>query len=262
MSCGCGSGDRTACDASWRKPPTPISKEEVEENACSSIDLSSSACARLAEFRSGCDEEILEEDRPDQFGPCGPLGPGNQPVSDCDYRRSLGVDLQGIVDEARKFRHDFGLRPYRVFLVWQRRDARQEFREVKRVELMPVRVSNLTQIDLELAASGLQPSGTLALSEISPQQVDEHMLRGKLEGRDLASNEEFFYEVALIPRCDGDTPIRGRYTLAGVPFFDGQKFQWRVAVSDQENPRGPFGEDQTLAPTPTRTPKRFEVIQR
>ena len=181
--------------------------------------------------------------------PCDENGPGNQPVCDDTYQCSLGVRLQPTIDRARRIAHRLGVRPYRVFLVWQERRRTREWYEVCRKELTPVRLIALDSVDLDVSQAGLQPEGGVSLREISPAQVTEDELRGYLNGEPWGADDpdrEFFYEVQLHQRCvDGATPRRRRFIIGSEPHLDGGAFQYRVGLVDQEIARSPDGQDRT-----------------
>lgn len=183
-------------------------------------------------------------------------GPGNEPVSGDAYRRSLLVRRQAVVDRGRAKAHQLGARPYRVFLVWQERDHKRKFREVKRIELMPVKLTAMDAVDLEASLAGLDGDGGVTLTQVSPQQVSEDNLYGWIDGVDWAANNadrEFFYEVQRHSRCSGRDPTRrARFVLAARPHYDGAKMQYRVQLVDQDVARDRDGNDQTVAPRPTR----------
>ena len=190
--------------------------------------------------------------------PCSP-GAGNEPVEDAAYQCSVMVRLQPAIDRANRLTHALGERPYRVFLVWQARDARRQPQEVCRVELMPVRIVALDSVDLTLAESGLQPEGGITLREVSPAQVNEDQLRGYRDGAKWASEEtgrEFFYEVVTHVRCAGAPQTRRRrFVLAAEPHLDGGAGEFRVQLVDQEIARSPDGVDRTRPPMPFGGPK-------
>lgn len=218
----------------------------------------------------GCDEKTPTT--PVTQGPslvpssedCGPGPgeeqlPGNLPVEDEAYRCSLGVSLQGALDRARRIPHTLGLRPYRVFLVWQQRDRDREWRTAVEMELIPVRLAALDSVDLSLSQAGLQPDGGINLTEVSPSQVTEDDLRGFLNGELWGSDtidRQFFYEVRLHERCvsgDGvDSRIlpkgtkRRRFIPGSEPYFDGASHQFRVGLVDQEIARDRDGKDATI----------------
>lgn len=155
--------------------------------------------------------------------------------------------LQPSIDEGRRQQHLLGLRPYRVFVILERRDSKQRFQEVARVELMPVKVETVTSsyttpVGLQLGAGGMHAEGGIRLSEVSPLQVSEAQLRGKLQGRDLTSDERYFYEIVHTPWCAQDAPAQPmRFTLNGIPYHNGEKFCWEIELTDQELPRLPEG---------------------
>lgn len=217
----------------------------------------------------GCDEPTLSR-RPSTSGSslvptndvCGPdpaTGeaplPGNVPTSDAEYRCSLGVRLQPAVDRGRQVNHRLGLRPYRVFLVWQERGRNRDWTEKCRLELTPVRVLGLDGVDLELSEAGLQPEGGIKLREVSPSQVTEDDLRGFLGGSKWGADtidREFFYELALHDRCVdrtvGGGTKRRRFILGSEPFYDGPNFEFRVGLVDQEIARDRRDRDQSINP--------------
>lgn len=187
-------------------------------------------------------------------GPGEPQLPGNAPVDVDEYQCSVAIGIQTAVDEARRVNHELGLRPYRVFLVWQQRDRQRVWSEVTRLELLPVRIVSLDDIDLELAASGLQSAGRLMLRDVSPAQVNGDDLRGRLNdeawGQDTI-DREFFYEVRIFPRCPtSPEPRRRRFIIATEPHHSGDNYEWRVGLVDQEIARSRTGADRSIEPKP------------
>lgn len=185
------------------------------------------------------------------FDPCA-AGPGNQPLSDEEFQCSLGVTLQPAIDEGRRLGHEFGVRPYKVFIVWEQRTRQRGFQEFCRLELMPVRIELPWEWNLELLTSGILHSGMLVLKDVSPAQVNEDILQGYLENvawgnRD--SDRKYFYEVVLHKRCFDDQLTRRRkFTLGQVPFWDAGAYNFRVTIIDQNLDRSREGEDVTVDP--------------
>jgi len=184
-------------------------------------------------------------------GEPGGILPGNLPVTDAQYQCSIGARFQPTLDSARRIVHTLGLRPYQVYLVWQQRTRQRTWEEVHRCELMPVRVVNPEGIELTSAVWGEEVQGGFTLEEVSPAQVDEDTLNGYLDGKDWAeksTEREFFYEIQLHQRCPG-APLpnrRRRFIHAGLPYFNGQRFYWRVELLDQKVSRSRNGIDQTI----------------
>ena len=176
---------------------------------------------------------------------CAPT-PNNAPITDAQYQCSIGVELQCTLDGARRIYHELGLRPYRVTLNWARRNSRQRFEIFKQIELTPVRVDAIQNVNWSMSDVGRDESGDLVLSEVSPQQVNDNDLRGRLDGEAVEDPDvSFWYEISRIPRCPSDAKIEpGRYTAVGLPGFDGEGWQYLVRLRAQNNTRLPEDTDQ------------------
>lgn len=207
-----------------------------------------------------------ETGAPEVEDPCSSTLPAaSDPCGDDLYEESLGVELQCDIDEARREGyHVTGLRPYRVFLTWRRRNRNlppnRSYQVIKRIELMPVNLVSLDGTDLELTSVGLDALGGITLTQISPGQVSDDDLRGKLDGRDLkASEEEFFYEVVHRTFPGQTTPPRRRYILVSEPHHDGIGFMYTVNLRAQAEDVSDDGvTDKNLPPVHPR--KRPELV--
>lgn len=191
---------------------------------------------------------------PTGYGP-GPQLPANRPLGPNELSCSLAGRIQAAVDRAEKIGpHRVGLRPYRVRLVWQERDADYEWREVTSLELQPVQVLGLDDVDLQIESDGLSPIGRVKLRKVSPSQVDEETLRGNLRGIKWSQDttqREFFYEVQQLGRCAGEGEHRRhRFVLAANPHYDAENFQWRITLHDQRQARTPDGRDVSVPQEP------------
>ncbi|MCK9513070.1 MAG: hypothetical protein M0R28_17840 [Pigmentiphaga sp.] len=201
------------------------------------------ACSGTEPTAGGCN--------PSGYGP-GPQLPGNQPLGPGELSCSIATRIQSAIDRAQRLgAHRLGLRPYRVRLVWQERTtADYDWREVTSLELYPVEVLGLDNLDLELDPDGLTPAGRVRLRKVSPSQVDEETLRGNLRGIQWSqdtSEREFFYEIQQHARCPGDAePRRYRLVLAAAPHYDAENFQWRISLRDQRQARGQGGADLSV----------------
>ncbi len=184
-----------------------------------------------------CDGNIIPNP-----GVCAP-GPWNVPNTDAELMGSLGMCLQPVVDSIRDLVHDFGLRGYRVCLVWQRRNSKQRAVELLRKQLHPVLVSSTTSVNWQDSLSGMYDSGELTISQISPAQVKGPELFGEVPEFDwyLDPDIEFFYEVKVRARCPGDNvAIRPwRFTPSSEPYYDAENFQWVINVMAQIGERTP-----------------------
>lgn len=187
--------------------------------------------------------------------PCVTPSPTNTPApANTQPLTSLACtplgSLQGIVDIGRRIAHQVGARPYRVRLVWQEQDPNTaKWSEVAGMELVPV-VADLGGHRLEDLAGGQVPGGSIRLTQVSPAQVDEHTLRGYLDGKPWSSDNptrEFFFEVQQLRRCEGDPePERYRFALDGVPELKTDRFEWRVSLVSQFGRRNADGTDSTV----------------
>lgn len=195
---------------------------------------------------------------------CGgdPCGPGVEPVTEAQYQCSLGVRLQPTIDRARRINHRLGFRPYRVFMIWQERDRRREWKEVYRRELIPCRVVAMDSVGRELGENGNYADGQMRVTEVSPQQVSENILRGQLpDGVQWGAethDRELFFEVQRMRRCptDPESP-RHRFVLASEVHHDAEQMLFTFVLVAQQVPRGDAGVDQSLN---IRRPKPSVVV--
>lgn len=202
----------------------------------------------------GCDSGTSPESEGWHYGArqdtCGETSPGNAPVTEPEYQCSFGVRLQPTIDRARRTVHALGLRPYRVYMVWQIRQSDRTWREHHRCELVPVRVLTMDSLEVTSTDWGEGLLGGVALTGISPQQVDEDALRGYLDGEDWAgksSEREFFFEIQMMRRCSDELEHRRRRFYPGSePFFDAESFEYSVSLAHQKVERSRDGVDQTI----------------
>lgn len=183
--------------------------------------------------------------------PCAADDPCNPRLSgEASYQRSLGVRLQATVDRARLIKDRLGMRPYRVWIVYQERAPRRDWREVYRQELR-CEVVDLTEVRRELGENGNFGTGGVRITEVSPAQVSEATLRGQLPpgtqwGGDT-HDREMFFEIQRMRRCPGDPENpRHRFVLGSEVHHDAENFQFTFTLLAQQVPRGPGGVDRSL----------------
>jgi len=180
--------------------------------------------------------------------------PGNRPLSEAELACNPLAGLQGIVDRARRLQHQFGMRPYRLFMIWAERRSDGEWYTVREIELVPCRVIALDGVDLELSQAGLQPEGSISVREVSPAQVTEDMLLGMVDGERWGAGDtarEFYFELRLGPACAGPAGgRRRRFVLGAEPHYDAENFQWRLGLVDQAVSRSRVGEDRSIQTKP------------
>lgn len=179
---------------------------------------------------------------------CGATPGANSPVPDVSC--SLGVDLQGIYDEVMHLKTELGFTPYRVFLVWEEQGHDGVFYDVRRIELQPVEVRGVTDVSLELGPGGLQPEGELLIAGISPRQVSQDDLLGRMHGRPWSGDKQrFFIEVMPRDECAGQPePTRWRFGPSSMPRLtrDRDPLGWSIKIMSQMPSRGRRGEDRTV----------------
>jgi hypothetical protein len=182
---------------------------------------------------------------------CGPTD-AHEPTTTDEHRCGVGVQVQPAVDAARAIIHDFGLRPYRVFLVHEERDATDRvWRVVREREITPVEALGLHEVQLNVTPAGVLPVGGVRLRQISPQAFTEDDLRGWLDGKPWASAEhdrQWYYEIRIHERCAGDPDSRRRrFMIEGEPELRPMSFEWRVRLTAAMHARDRDGRDATVA---------------
>jgi hypothetical protein len=163
---------------------------------------------------------------------------------------SVGVDLQDVLDDVRHLKTELGFTPYRVWLVWEEQGDDGVYRDVRRVELQPVEVRKLDEVALTIGAGGMQPEGQIQLVRMSPRQVRQDALLGRLDGRTWSGDRQrFFYEVVARDECAGPSPTRFRFAPAAIPVLSRSKspIGWSIKLTSQMPARGRHGEDRTVA---------------
>lgn len=148
---------------------------------------------------------------------------GIRPLSDFEVQRADADCLIETADCLRQIATDFGLRPYRIFLVWtqwsadQDADGMLQFDElrlldreegvgrqqlVREVELLPTpMITSLNAVRKELKVTGLTERGGIAVTEIS-MSYPEDILMGLIEPYrrlgdpdNLARGIDFWWEI-------------------------------------------------------------------
>jgi len=193
---------------------------------------------------------------------CG-AGAANAPV--VDIKCSLAAGMFGLRDEMQRLKAQLGGTPYRAWLVWEQQGDDGEYRDVRRVELMPVQVKGISEVLLEVSASGLKPEGDAMLVGVSPAQVTADDLLGRLEGRPWdEAGCRFFVEVVQHQLCAGRAePTRMRFTPRGLPELRTAESPagWMIRLTDQSMPRGRHGEDRTLGHGEQTREDRWAVVR-
>jgi len=145
--------------------------------------------------------------------------------------------MAGRADRLRQIAVKFGLRPYRVFLVWTRwtggeHGAGEEV-EMRRVELLPSPQVK-TSVQRTLLNPGVFPTGTVAVSRVSATYPNA-LLTGEqppagAEGEGLKKPWDFFYELQLDGR-QGDNPAVRRYRLVDDASVVPGNMEWSFTLA-------------------------------
>jgi hypothetical protein len=195
--------------------------------------------------------------------------PRPKPLSTHQAGRTLVHRLGPRVDRIRQLETRFGLRPYRVFLVWTRSQGRDrgdgDTTVVARVEVLPTpRVTDLSAQARRPWSGGMLPEGTVRVDRITTRLTADHLSgliipaelgqgRGRLPGALVGGTElvpaespqvDFFWEVVEDGRGD-DPARRARFRLFAEPFRDAGSVQWVVLLESASDPTDRAGEPRT-----------------
>jgi hypothetical protein len=170
--------------------------------------------------------------------------PTPRPLNPFEARATLANRLTRIADRIRQFSTSFGLRPYRVFLVWSRFDGEERGegneREVQRTEILPTpRISSLTSLQNMAYGAGVLSTGTLQVDLISPS-IPQSALDGTRVpsvGQDLGdypNDLDFWWEIRFDQRTVEDIPVPLRFRLSATPVLLPGQVGWSVVLEKQE----------------------------
>lgn len=169
--------------------------------------------------------------------------PTPKPLTPSQAKRTLVARFGPRVNRLRQLSTRFGLRPYRVFLVWYAWTGEEpgegSYTEVKSIEILPTpQVSESTRYDIR--DGGKVMTGTYSVRKVSPT-LTEDLLRGQVyptTEKELPRNLEFFYELVEDGRGDSE-PLRRKCKLDTPPFRLAGKLDWNLTLVhvDESNTR-------------------------
>lgn len=175
----------------------------------------------------------------DSGSPLPTLGvmPRIKALQPSEAKRTLVNRFGPRVDRLRQLATKFGLRPYRVFMVWSRFSGGEEGAGEKvilrREEIVPTpKVEGLDSTRFVMSHPGVIPEGTARLSQISIQYTSDH-LRGlwipeQHEDR-IEPGYAFEYEIVEDGRGDSQ-PVRCLYRLSSQPERQAGKVGWVLTL--------------------------------
>lgn len=181
--------------------------------------------------------------------------PTPRPLTPWQAKASLAQRLSPIGDRLRQFATTFGIRPYRVSLVWTRftGEERGEGTEIEigRHEILPTpKVGELTSLQNLGYSAGVLSTGTLRVDNISAGLTRAQLVGLEIPGRgqafEMPPDVDFWYELIEDGR-GGDTPVPARFRIASEPVRIPGNVSWSIMIEKQEEPlqrdnRPPFAE--------------------
>ena len=160
---------------------------------------------------------------------------------------TLTVGLIPIVDSARQMLSNFGMRPYRVFLVhvlWPsgRRGMGNQV-VISNRELLPApKVVDMSATTEILHAFGRDEEGGLSIEQISAKYSEDDLLGVTPDLAELVpsgtdtANVDFFYEVQEA-RPTSPQPASRRYVPSSVPMLSRGSLSWKISLTKQDYDR-------------------------
>lgn len=187
---------------------------------------------------------------------CYPPGvPRPRPLDPFEARRTLANRLSPIADRLRQFSTKFGVRPYRLFLVWSHFDGAErgegDEREFARHEILPTpKIGELTSLQQAAYSAGVLSTGTLRVDKVSERYTAAELMGlavpGRAQEEEMPKNIDFWYELREDGR-GGDVPVPLRFRLSSEPYRAAGKVSWSLLLERQEEAtqrdgRAPFAE--------------------
>jgi hypothetical protein len=163
-------------------------------------------------------------------------------------KSSLANRLGPRVDRLRQIATNFGLRPYRVYLVWAKYSGEERGEgysdEQARIELLPTpKVMDLNSVAFSPFSGGVLPVGSVRIEKVSVTYTQDTLKGLQLpEGHENVVPQpwEFYYEIVEDGRGDPN-PLRAKYRLAAAPFRRPGKVDWSIVlerISEDNNRDG------------------------
>lgn len=165
--------------------------------------------------------------------------PKIRPLTPGEARNTIAHRFAKVADKLRQLNTNFGIRPYRVFLVWQLWNGSERYEgdpvQTIECELLPTPlVATLDAVALDPRSAGVLPMGMMRLSEVSVDRYTRDRLRG-IDIPGLGRFEHipqlwsFFYEVREDGRGDCP-PWRMKYKLANEPHRMADNMMWQFGI--------------------------------
>lgn len=156
---------------------------------------------------------------------------------------SIVSELGPVIDDLRGLNTEFGIRPYRIFLVRTKWDGGQRGVGIEsvltKVEILPrPLVVDLASLDRRSAPVGLQETGDVLMREISFTAFKEDDLMGRVSADGQpAVDEDFFYGIEEDTDVHTNTlQVSGRrfYPERATYLDTGKGLEWSVSLKRQD----------------------------
>ena len=169
--------------------------------------------------------------------------------------QTLAGSLVSTADSIRSLYSEFGLRPYRVFLVhaaWSGgRRGVGSMTITSRREILPVpRVRDIDSVRRVVGPAGLSEEGDIVIDQISAKYSEDDLvgrtpdLTDPQQTRTSRVDTEFWWEVEEA-RAAAPTPVRRFSPPAAAPMLSRGGLAWRVTLTKQGYDRARRGEVET-----------------
>lgn len=161
-------------------------------------------------------------------------------------RASVVGSLGDVADNLRDVGVRLGIRPYRVRLVWTRWTGRRRGHGVEEVvrteEVLPMpKVDGIESISADATQWGVEESGGVTVSQISPRYTEDQLRGRGPNGEPLTAAEQFYWEVEA-PGVGGSPGERRRFTVATTPVYQPGRLHWVVGLVRAHEARERSGE--------------------
>jgi hypothetical protein len=156
-------------------------------------------------------------------------------------------------DNLRQLNTKFGIRPYRLFLVWTKwtgiERGEGDEQVVAEHEILPTpKVESLDSVALSIFAAGQLEVGSVRVSEVSLKLTRDQLTGRDIPGVGIVDHVEqpydFFYEMREDGRGEVDTgvqPARLKFRLAADPFRRAEKPYWQMTLERISEDRSRLG---------------------
>ena len=171
----------------------------------------------------------------------------NRPQQQVPLCGTLARSLISVADGIRNLYASFGLRPYVVRIIktrWSggRRGVGAET-VISETPILPVPlasdISSLAEVN---TAVGVDEFGEIVVSQISGAYTEDFLRGQDSQGRPVAVDEQFYWEIEFPPSCAGGDGDRRRFVVKGAPYYKADAFHWSVRLEKARMDRARNGE--------------------